>query len=168
MKPIIFNAIDKLYNEKTGMIVPVSAAVGGNGPQPEPTQKFTLNKVLIDGPYSGGPFSNVYNCHFDMAFNETPPADCEDGYGGYHSYAVITGVCGADETGVIKDTGNYQINGIVPEYDHPDEYQYQSGDPAYPYGQTFGPATLTITDNDGNVWGTATTDDVTFQTIDNL
>ena len=36
MKPIIFNAIDKLYNEKTGMIYPVSAAVGSK-PTPTPT-----------------------------------------------------------------------------------------------------------------------------------
>lgn len=132
---------------------------------PYVSAKFTLNSVMIDGPYSGGPFSNVYNCHYNITFNETPPADCENGYGGYNGYAVITGVCVADETGVIKDTGNYQIIGIGTEYDHPGEYQYQSGDPAYPYGQTFGPATLSITDGDGNVWATATTDNVTLESI---
>lgn len=129
----------------------------------EPTQKFTLNSVMIDGPYSGGPFSNVYDCHYDMTFDETPPANCEDGYGGYLGYAEIGGVCVADETGVIKDTGNYQINGLTVEHTHPDEYQYQNGDPTYPYGQTFGPATITITDNDGNIWGTATTQNVIIE-----
>lgn len=42
MKPIIFNAIDKIYNEKTGMIYPVSAAVGS---QPTPTPTTVTSSV---------------------------------------------------------------------------------------------------------------------------
>lgn len=44
MKPIIFNAIDKLYNKKTGMIYPVSAAVG-SGPAPVPTPTTVTSSV---------------------------------------------------------------------------------------------------------------------------
>ena len=43
MKPIfnkIFNQIDKIYSEQTGMIYPVSAAVGGNGPVPPGPPEF--------------------------------------------------------------------------------------------------------------------------------
>lgn len=272
MKPIIFNAIDKIYNEKTGMVVPVSAAVGEPKPEPYisigdgtltensdhtynltlevtvenvndwegklynvdpetgdptgdaigtftadnivegvlykenlewvdimnhhdifvqilkndeelygspkrceivpyvPAAKFTIDNVILSGPMSGGPFSNVYDVNFTIDFIEEAPEGWTQGVWNTQNgnYCIMTcgGVCYADETGVVKDTGEYELNDGCMVSTHIDGYM-QMGSPTYPYSQDLGPATLTIY-VDGEVWGEASTDNVTVQTNDNL
>lgn len=60
MKPIIFNAIDKLYYEKTGMIVPVSAAVGG---EPKPVENLIVTNAIIRSISDGFEFTAKIRMH---------------------------------------------------------------------------------------------------------
>ena len=80
MKPIfnkIFNQIDKIYSEQTGMIYPVSAAVGGGPVPPTPSSKITIKSISIAYLGNAMSFRQVWDTSCYMTFNEPEPENWE-------------------------------------------------------------------------------------------
>ena len=119
---------------------------------PVPVEKFTLDSVVLDGPSSAGPYSNVYGVMMSITFTDTPPTNWDQ-----TATCTCTNVCVADTTGEIKDTGEYTFTGFAVNGN-----LWETNDPAYPYDSPLGPATVTIYDENNDVWATATTDNVTI------
>lgn len=145
MKPIfnkIFNQIDKIYSEQTGMIYPVSAAVGGPGPiPPGPSSKIDVQTITMAYQGSVASFKQVWDVGCKMTFNEPEPES-------WDMYIVMPNVYvaeyGPDPHPVEDVRVHFNKTSTMGAY-------YTCTDPAWLIGDFPTTAHVTI-EVDGEVW----------------